>query len=135
MAVPNRGPEHPILDPLLAVLEATAGEFILTAKERAANAARDAVVEARRGGVDEMAAGRGHGDSLAPCERVVCQRIARQRVGELLFDACPGLRDSMPAPVAAASADCAATRRKTGIRCLSRSGRLAWIAPLDACPV
>jgi hypothetical protein len=50
------------------------------------------VVEARSGVVDEMAAGRGHGDSLAPCDRVVCQRIARQRVGELLFDACPGLR-------------------------------------------
>jgi hypothetical protein len=44
--------DQPVLDPLLAVLEAAAAQCVLTAEECAAHAARDAVVEARRFGVD-----------------------------------------------------------------------------------
>jgi hypothetical protein len=48
------------------------------------------VVEARRRGIDQLAAGGGHGASMARIARAVCQRVARGGVGNLLFDACPG---------------------------------------------
>jgi hypothetical protein len=49
------------------------------------------VEEARRRGIDQFAAGRCHGASMAQRARAVCQRVARSGVGNLLFDACPGL--------------------------------------------
>lgn len=49
--------QQPVLDPLLAVLEAATGQLVLPAEECATHAARDAVVETRRFGVDQVAAG------------------------------------------------------------------------------
>jgi len=80
-----------VLHRLLAVREAAAGLLILTTEEHAAHAARDAVVEARRFGVDQLAAGRDHGGSVALPLPAGCQPMARWLVGELLFHACPGL--------------------------------------------
>jgi hypothetical protein len=49
------------------------------------------MVETRRGRIHQMASGRGHGWSMTAWTRRRCQRSTRRRVGELLFDACPGL--------------------------------------------
>jgi hypothetical protein len=74
-------------------------------------AARDAVVEARRLGIGLLVAGRGHGGSVPWPLPGGCQPKARRRVGELLFDACPGLPE------------------------LPGRFRGAVELPLDACPV
>jgi hypothetical protein len=95
-----RKSKQPFFDPLHAVLEAATGEFILAAEERATNAARDAVLEARRSGINQLAAGRCHGGGMATLARRVCQWVARSVVGNLQFDACPGPRlfDTGPGP-------------------------------------
>jgi hypothetical protein len=48
-------------------------------------------MEARCGGIDELAAWCRHGASMAAHARAVCQRIARIPVGIPPLDACPGL--------------------------------------------
>jgi hypothetical protein len=73
-----------ILDPLPTVLEGFAGVGIDAAQPGAAYAARHAVVVARRRRIDQLAARRGHGRSMAAPAIRWNRRTERSRVGKRL---------------------------------------------------